>query len=123
MEIKHCLECGSPLKGRRDKKYCDDACRNAQYNRVHNEEVLLMRNIHNVLRKNRRILEQLLPAGQLRHKVNLTQLTAEGFSFKYHTHIEFDRAGNEIFYCYEIGYQRLNDQKLLIRLQQQQQAA
>lgn len=24
-----CLACGKPLKGRRDKKYCDDACRKA----------------------------------------------------------------------------------------------
>jgi hypothetical protein len=30
-EAKKCLACGKQLKGRIDKKFCDDYCRNGNY--------------------------------------------------------------------------------------------
>jgi len=54
---RHCFECGEPLKGRIDKKFCDDACRNSYNNRVNKDTKNLIRNTNNRLRKNYRILE------------------------------------------------------------------
>ena len=34
MEKRNCLECKDPVKGRIDKKFCSDYCRNAYNNSV-----------------------------------------------------------------------------------------
>ena len=62
---KTCLICGRPLKGRSDKKFCNDYCRNSfnntqKFRESHNDVVKL---INNALARNRRILESLLPNG------------------------------------------------------------
>ena len=51
MEQKICFDCGAVIKGRRDKKFCDDFCRNAHYNKQHCDEVLLIRNIQHIAQK------------------------------------------------------------------------
>lgn len=48
----NCLECGETILGRSDKKFCNDACRNAYNNRVNSDYTNLMRMIHNRLRNN-----------------------------------------------------------------------
>ena len=55
-----CLECGKSLKGRCDKKFCDDYCRNAYNNKAKIEENSFVRNINRTLQRNRRVLEELL---------------------------------------------------------------
>lgn len=54
---KTCLACDKPLKGRLDKKFCDDYCRNNYNNRLNSDQSNYVRNVNNILRKNRRILE------------------------------------------------------------------
>jgi len=51
MEERYCLECGEPLIGRSDKKFCDDQCRNAYNNKLNRDHINLYRNINNKLRK------------------------------------------------------------------------
>ncbi|MBN2521295.1 MAG: hypothetical protein JXB17_12355, partial [Bacteroidales bacterium] len=64
METKKlCTECGEPIHGRSDKKFCCDQCRNIFNNRLNSNLNNYMRNINNVLRKNRRILAELNPNG------------------------------------------------------------
>ncbi|MEI9808189.1 MAG: hypothetical protein WDO16_10100 [Bacteroidota bacterium] len=60
-ETKNCLACDKPLKGRSDKKFCDDYCRNTYNNQLKSISNNNIRNINNTLTKNRRILEGLLP--------------------------------------------------------------
>lgn len=84
-EEKHCLECGEPLKGRADKKFCDDQCRSNYNNRANSDSTAEIRNINNILRKNRRILSAIVsPEGK--GKISKAKLTDKGFNFKYHTH-------------------------------------
>uniref|UniRef100_UPI00374D4ADE DUF2116 family Zn-ribbon domain-containing protein n=2 Tax=Ferruginibacter sp. TaxID=1940288 RepID=UPI00374D4ADE len=59
--FKKCLTCGKTIKGRTDKKFCDDYCRNGYNNQLKAGDNNYVRNINNALRKNRRILESLLP--------------------------------------------------------------
>jgi len=115
MDQKICFECGTVMRGRRDKKFCDDSCRNAHYNRQHSDEVYIIRNIHNLLRRNRRILEALLPSHRQKAKVTLQKLLANGFSLKYHTHVELTRLGNPRYFCYEYGYQKVNDEIIIFK--------
>ena len=61
--LKNCLLCNKPVKGRTDKKFCDDYCRNIYNNQLKAPENNLVRNINHALGKNRRILEGLIVDG------------------------------------------------------------
>ncbi len=113
-EDKTCLLCGKILKGRSDKKFCDDYCRAAFNNELKSVANNYIRNVNNALGKNRRILESLLPAGEQTAKASRDKLAEKGFLFKYHTHQYNARNGNTYFYCYEYGYLPLENNRLLV---------
>ncbi len=109
-----CLYCQKPVKGRIDKKFCDDACRNA-YNNAHNSAPYnFVRNINNQLAKNRRLLEEAIPSGEEMTKLPKEKLINKGFSFKYITHTYTNKKGNIYFFCYDYGYLPLEGDWLLI---------
>ena len=116
IENKNCLYCGSPLKGRADKKFCNDYCRNAYNNQLKSSSNNLVRNINNALNKNRRILEGILPETEETAKTNKEKLIRLGFQFKYLTHTYTTRSGKTYFYCYDYGYLPLeNDWYLIVK--------
>jgi predicted nucleic acid-binding Zn ribbon protein len=123
MNAQHCLHCGNEVKGRRDKKYCDDQCRNLHYNQRHGNEVLYMRNIHNLLRKNRRMLCEMIPKNQSTCEIDLDDLLLLGFSLKYHTHVQLQVDQPPIYFCYEYGYQLISSHSIRIFKQEYQQVA
>lgn len=97
-----CLECGSPLMGRVDQKFCSDQCRNTYNNRMNKDENAYMKNVNNRLRKNRRILKELNPDGKA--KVKKQTLQARGFNFKFFTNVYTTKEGKVYYFCYEYGY-------------------
>lgn len=111
-----CLACNKPLRGRIDKKFCDDYCRNNYNNQLKSGSSHITRNINNALTKNRRILESFFPAEEETVKTNRERLQALGFSFKYMTHTYTNKKGNIYYFCYEYGYLPLeNDWYLLVK--------
>jgi hypothetical protein len=113
-ETKNCLFCEKPVKGRSDKKFCDDYCRAAYNNELKSAANNYIRNVNNALGKNRRILESLLPEGEPTVKANQDKLLQLGFQLKYHTHQYSAKNGNTYFYCYEYGYLPLENNWFLI---------
>lgn len=113
-EAKTCLFCKKPVKGRSDKKFCDDYCRAAYNNELKSAANNYIRNVNNALGKNRRILESLLPEGEATAKANRDKLIEKGFQFKYHTHIYNTKTDKTYFYCYEYGYLPLENNWYLI---------
>lgn len=115
-DVKQCLNCGEKIKGRSDKKFCDDYCRNSYNNKAKSTANNFIRKVNHTLTRNRRILEDLLPAEESMTKIHEDKLTAEGFSFKYFTH-QFTNKKNQIyFFCYEYGYLALeNNWYLLVK--------
>jgi predicted nucleic acid-binding Zn ribbon protein len=114
MEIRECLACKEAVKGRVDKKFCSDYCRNAYNNQVNKGSKNLIRNINNRLRKNYKILSELNVSGKT--KVTRTKLYDNGFDFQFFTSIYKTKTGNTYFYVYNEGYLTLeNDTFLLIR--------
>jgi predicted nucleic acid-binding Zn ribbon protein len=112
----HCLTCNKPVRGRTDKKYCDDYCRNTFNNRLKSSVNNLVRNINNALVKNRRILEYFFINGEETIKTTKEKLLREGFQFKYITHTYANQKGNVYFFCYDMGYLPLdNDWYLLVK--------
>ena len=102
MEERKCAECGTPIKGRADKKFCTDQCRNAYHNTLNSDRNNYVRNVNNILRRNRRILTECNPRGK--SKVHRDKLTALGFNFSYFTSTYTTKNGHTYFYCYEQGY-------------------
>ena len=114
MQKTSCLECGDPLKGRIDKKFCSDYCRNSYNNKVNKDSKNLIRNTNNRLRKNYKILSDLNISGKT--KVTRTKLIDQNFDFNYFTSIYTTKTGNTYYYCYDQGYLALeNEYYLLIK--------
>lgn len=115
-EARSCLACGKPVKGRSDKKFCDDYCRNNYNNELKSVDSGIVRLINNALAKNRRILQAILPEDKETAKTTRDQLLLKGFSFHYLTHIYTTKTGKTYFYCYDYGYLPLdNDWYLVVR--------
>ncbi len=114
MDIRICLDCESRLLGRTDKKFCSDACRNNFNNRLNSDSTAQMRNIHNILRKNRRILHDLVPEESGKASITTKKLTTIGFNFDYMTHFLTTKTGNTYYFCFEYGYRKLDDQYCLL---------
>lgn len=109
-----CVTCGKPVKGRTDKKFCDDYCRNNYNNQLKSNKINLVRNINNALGKNRRILEGLFADGEEMAKITRDKLLQKGFQFKYITHTYTNKKGNVYFFCYDLGYLPLDNDWFLV---------
>lgn len=116
---KTCLFCDKPLRGRIDKKFCDDYCRNNFNNKQNSDQSNHVRNVNRILGKNRRILEKLLPETEETKKITREKLALEGFNFKFHTHQYLTQKGAVYIFNYEYGYLNLeNDWILIVKRQE-----
>jgi len=102
MEKRKCLDCGEIIQGRADKKFCSDLCRNNYNNKLNQDSTNHVRNINNILRRNRRIMEELAPEGKA--SVHKSKLTEKSFDFGFFTNTYKNKNGDTYYYCYEYGY-------------------
>jgi hypothetical protein len=109
---KTCLECGGKIIGRVDKKFCSDQCRVSYNNKLNGNSTNYIRNVNNVLRRNRRILLDLNPTGKTR--VNKDKLLKKGFDFNHHTESYKTKDGAIYFFCYEHGYLEIENNFYLL---------
>ncbi|GAB2800704.1 hypothetical protein GCM10027275_53500 [Rhabdobacter roseus] len=110
--MKYCLECGSTIMGRADKKFCSDMCRNAYNNKINSYSYNVVRNTNNQLRRNRRILEELCPDDKA--KTTKNTLLAKGFDFTLLTSVRPTQKGNVYYFVYDYGYLELDNDFYLI---------
>lgn len=112
--VKKCPECGEVIKGRSDKKFCSDACRNTYNNEQNKDSTNLIRNTNNQLRKNYRILQKLNPKDKT--KTTKSKLLLSGFDFNLFTSIYTTKTGNVYYFVYDQGYLVLeNDYYALVK--------
>ncbi len=107
-----CPECDRPVFGRIDKKFCSDACRNAFNNRQNSEQLQLIRNVNSILKKNRKILEEMNPQGK--KTTHREEMLKRGFDFQYFTNIHRTKAGDEYRFCYDQGFLELDKGFILL---------
>lgn len=112
--VNYCYSCRQPLRGRSDKKFCNDYCRNTHHNLQNSEGNKYIRTINYRLRRNRRILSELMAAAKPVLKISRQQLIGKGFSFVYYTHERINQKGGKTFFCYELGYRLLEREQVLI---------
>ncbi|WP_430614553.1 hypothetical protein [Flavobacterium sp. JP2137] len=112
--MKNCLECGTKLVGREDKKFCNDSCRNSYNNKMNKDSNNLMRNTNNQLRKNYRILSLFNQEGKT--KISTSKLLQQGFDFQLFTSIYQTKTGAIYYFVYDQGYLNIDlDHTLLVR--------
>lgn len=115
-EPRLCHSCGKALRGRSDKKYCDDYCRSQYNNQIKSDGDTIVRRVNAVLRKNRTILQKVLPQGEEMYKLPRERLLQMGFNLKHITHTYTNKKGNVYFFCYDFGYLPLeHDWYLVVR--------
>lgn len=118
MAKKKCIECKDDMgAGRADKKFCSDQCRTQYNNRLNSDANNFMRNVNNILRKNRRILAELNPHGKA--KVSEKKLMESGFRFSYFTNEYVTKSGNVYRFCYEYGYIQLKNSQYALVIRQE----
>ena len=102
-----CLACGAPLRGRVDKRFCDDACRSGFHNQKHRDQDAFVYKINKILKRNRKILSVCHDRGF--QPVLVRKLLEEGFLFGYGTHIEsIEGQRGYVTFCYDYGYKAIN---------------
>ncbi len=78
-----CRDCGKPLLGRIDKRFCDAYCRNAYNNQNKAKDERSIQEINRRIRANRRILKILCPQGKA--TVRKEVLEKMGYDFRQFT--------------------------------------
>jgi hypothetical protein len=111
---KNCRACGHLIRGRSDKKFCNDYCRNGFNNQLKAPTENNIRNINHQLLKNRRILEAMLPLEEKMVIVGLLELTGKGFNEAYHTQTKTTATGNTQYFCYDLGFFKIENEKCVI---------
>jgi len=99
---KQCLDCGEPIVGRSDKKFCSDICRTNYNNSRSKGDLKYMRSVNSALKKNRKILRELNPEGK--SKVSKRVLENKGFNFRFFTNVYKTKSAKVYYFCYEEGY-------------------
>lgn len=111
-----CLYCNNPLKGRLDKKYCDDLCRSAYNNDLRRKNNRIINQINSILNKNRNIIKNNLSAKDNKQEYcTPTYLIQQGFNFEYFTHIKQDSTGHIFRFCYDMGLCKTEDGRVILR--------
>ena len=98
----YCQECGAEIKGRIDKKFCSDMCRNNYHNKLYRQEKRQISRINKRLAANRRILKYFYTSGI--RKVPRYLLEDNKFDFDCYTSSSTGPLGRTTYRCYEYKY-------------------
>lgn len=101
---RYCPNCGKPVTGRSDKKFCSESCRSMYNNRLSRQKSRWQIRIDRILKRNHTIMERLYESG--RRKTTFYELSGMGFNFDYLTSLREnpDTANSYIIGCYEFMY-------------------
>ncbi len=112
-EESNCLECGTAISGRRDKRFCSLSCKNKYNNRTQMVKRQLRANTVAALTGNYAILEALLKEGKTGAK--LEELSALGFDPAYVTGHRRGRFRHDEYACFDIWYYRTDTRIFNVR--------
>jgi predicted nucleic acid-binding Zn ribbon protein len=80
---RHCPDCGIPVSGRKDRRFCSDACRTNYHNLRLRNKLPLVRKVNTILLRNRNILESFCNQGKT--ILSRYELEASGYILFWHT--------------------------------------
>lgn len=114
VENKLCENCSKTIKGRSDKKFCNDYCRNSFNNNINASSNNLVRRVNLLLGKNRRILASLFYPSHYIIKIKKEILIQKGYYFKYTTGFYKSKGGTIFCYCYDFTLLSINEDFFII---------
>lgn len=112
--INTCASCGKSIRGRTDKKFCNDYCRHLFHNNNKTELDNIEKKINNILSRNRKIIRKLLGSEDFLIKIKREELLEMGFIFRHYTHNKKNKKGGCYYYCYDYGYILLENEYCLL---------
>jgi tyrosine-protein phosphatase YwqE len=112
--MRICVQCGHSLFGRRDKKFCNDFCRNTFNNNLNKENVEVIRITNSRLKKNHKILKNLLENNVT--TITKSELMLLEFDLNLNTGFEIDN-GKIKRKVYDFNLDQNDDETLSIGLQ------
>jgi len=101
-----CRFCGEQMKGRSDKRFCNNACRVTFHNVRNESKRNMIKAVNKVLLKNYQILKLYWDVGE--RDVSRYVLVQSGFNFNYFTSIQKLDSGASYCFCYDIGFSSLD---------------
>ncbi|WP_339712507.1 hypothetical protein [uncultured Kriegella sp.] len=111
---RKCPICGSPVKGRSDKRFCSTKCKsiNQYENRGKTEGFYLK--VDRQLRINRKLLKKYNRSGYT--TIRKSELIGEGFDPKFFTHYWKNKKGDVYLFVYEYGFlgKKANDKEKFV---------
>ncbi|MGC4038339.1 MAG: hypothetical protein QM764_20415 [Chitinophagaceae bacterium] len=106
-EERVCKNCGEPIKatkGRRDRLFCNNECKNKYHNAKTYQEEHEISRIYVILRNNRRILAKMFERKD-KDEIGRERLLKLGFDFDYHSHFVISKIKrNQFTFCFDYGY-------------------
>lgn len=122
MEEKTCLNCGQPVgPGRKDKKYCSEACKTEYNNKLKEPSIVIpafIPEVNKILLSNWKILHDCLTGQGGYCKMRVRDLNGRGFNFKYFTSERVNDQDGEVYYfCYDVGYKMVKDDTWAVLVQ------
>lgn len=110
---KKCQNCGTPLHGRSDKKFCSIACKNV-FNFAQRQATKSdVKEIDAYLHRNREILITLM-GNSVKETIDKSILTRAKFRWEYMTGIYWNKEGKMYRLIYDFAWMDFSDQRVLI---------
>ena len=99
-----CLNCGTPITGRPDKKFCCSRCKNEWNNSITGPERRHRNRIISILTKNYQLLQMALESGD--RAPEIASLVDAGFRPDNVTGFRRIRRGRDEYSCFDISYNK-----------------
>ncbi|MCO5248620.1 MAG: hypothetical protein M9887_06715 [Chitinophagales bacterium] len=112
--MKNCKVCEKPIKGRSDKIFCSIECKNYYHKKLRFATKMAAKQIDGYLKRNYKILLELLGGNKIQVKVYRNQLSQKGFRFQYHTHFYINSKNKMYHYLYDLAWMEFSDDEVLI---------
>jgi len=109
-----CKICKNEIAGRSDKKFCSVSCKNYYHTNLRRVTSIAVKEIDNMLHRNRSILLEMLGKNKMQLKCLRMELEKRKFSFNYHTHTNTNSAGKVYYFVYDFAWMTFSDDEILI---------
>lgn len=106
---RHCLNCSTLIRGRCDKKFCNEYCRSIYNNKKNQYATNLMQRICAKLRRNHKIINAVLANHAPDEPMDRQYLIDRGFDFQYVTEMVESSGGDIIYCCFDMAYSIQSD--------------
>ncbi len=114
IEQRYCPICKTPVKGRRDKRFCSIKCKSQYFRRLSAHTEKATKRIDYILKRNRSILQELMGKKIDQVRISTIELEKKKFNFTYITKYTINKEGKEYRYVYDFSYMIFSDDTVLI---------